>query len=310
MPSVVIYNRKVKEMEHNDDRKEIKYEDWMERIRFKPMEYDTGLNYSRLMDRLSSADNRMSVDRVSLKWKWMAVAASIALLVVSSIHFMDWKPAEKMMWYETTAVPDAKTKIVLSDSSTVWLNANACLRYPHSFDEKIRKVDVAGEAFFQVRKDEKPFIVDLGKLHIRVLGTSFNVIANNTDREIIVTLIEGEIALYDSSRPEEPEHILTPNNQAVYSISDGGIVIKSIRPESITSWVTGTFRFDNATLEEISRELERTFHVKIHIESEMMRHKTFNAVFEDRETLDEILAILQISAKYTMERKRGEIYLR
>lgn len=55
-------------------------------------------------------------------------------------------------------VPDAKTKITLPDSSVVWLNANACLRYPREFSEQIRQVEIKGEAFFEVRKDEKkPF---------------------------------------------------------------------------------------------------------------------------------------------------------
>lgn len=62
------------------------------------------------------------------------------------------------------------------------------------------------------------------------------------------------------------------------------------------------FSFEDNTLAEIGEELERAFHVKIHIENEAIRKKTFNATFEDKETLDEILSILQISAKYKMEK--------
>jgi ferric-dicitrate binding protein FerR (iron transport regulator) len=288
---------------------EKEYDDLIKRIRFKPLPYDVASNYNRLRSRLATDDVRYSKVVSSVGWKWFAAAASIALLIVSSLYFVSLRPAGAV-WYETTAVPDAKTKIVLSDSSTVWLNANAFLRYPRSFDDRIRKVNVAGEAFFKVRKGKMPFVVDLGRLQIKVLGTSFNVIMNEDSDEIIITLLEGRIALYDSSRPETPEKILRPNEQAVYSGSDGRLTVTPIRPESITSWVTGIFRFDNHTLAEIAWELERAFHVKIHVEDEMMRQKTFNAVFDDKETLDEILSILQISAKYTIERKRGEIYLK
>ena len=222
---------------------------------------------------------------------------------------MSLRPAEPV-WYETTAVPDAKTKIVLPDSSTVWLNANARLHYPPSFNGKIRKVDVSGEAFFKVRKGNIPFVVGLGELQIRVLGTSFNVVTNEENGEIIITLVEGKIALYDKSRPEEPETILTPNKQAIYSGSGSGLRISSVRPEAITSWITGVFRFENNTLSEITRGLERAFHVKIHIEDEVMRNKTFNAVFEDRETLEEILSNLQIPAKYKNEKIRGGVLLK
>jgi ferric-dicitrate binding protein FerR (iron transport regulator) len=289
-----------------EDKKE--YDDLVKRLRFKPLEYNVTSNYNRLQNRLVT-DVIPFGKRSSSVWKWFSVAASIALLIVSSLYVMNLRLAEPV-WYETTAVPDAKTKIILPDSSMVWLNANACLRYPHSFNGKIRKVDVAGEAFFKVRKGEAPFVVNLGRLQVRVLGTSFNIVTNEVNGEITITLLEGKIALYDNSRPEEPETILTPNFQAVYSGLDGGLRISSVRPEAITSWITGIFRFENNTLAEITQELERAFHVKIHIEDEVMRNKTFNAVFEDKETLEEILSILQISAKYKMEKKRGEVYLR
>lgn len=284
------------------------YDDLLKRIFFKPLPYNISDSYNILKDRII-VDGESVVKTQDPVWKWFSAAASIALLIVSSLYIMSLRPAEPV-WYETTAVPDAKTKIVLPDSSTVWLNANARLHYPHSFNGKIRKVDVSGEAFFKVCKGDIPFVVGLGELQIRVLGTSFNVVTNEENGEIIITLLEGKIALYDKSRPEEPETILTPNKQAIYSGSGSGLRISSVRPEAITSWITGVFRFENNTLSEITRELERAFHVKIHIEDEVMRNKTFNAVFKDRETLDEILSILQIPAKYKIEKIRGEVYLK
>lgn len=284
-----------------------KSDDLTKRLRFKSLPYDTESNYDRLRDRLFVPEMPLA-GNISPAWKWFAIAASFALLVVTSFHFIDLRPVE-LVWYETTAVPDAKTKIVLPDSSVVWLNANASLRYPRSFDTEMRKVDMSGEAFFEVRKDEKPFIVDLGRLHIKVLGTSFNVITDKSGDEVTVTLIDGKVALYDSNDPVAPEKILAPNNQAVFSGSNGEIAISSIRPEAVTSWITGIFRFDGNTLGEIAAELERAFHVKIHVENEQMKQKTFNAVFDGKETLDEILSILQISARYTMEKRRGEIYI-
>lgn len=291
-----------------DQKNDLEKDTLIKRIRFKPLLYDVESQYDRLQERLLMPDVPFRKS-IATGWRWVAVAASVALLIVSTLFVVHLQPKE-MVWYETIAVSDAKTKVVLPDSSAVWLNANAYLRYPRSFDEKIRKVDVSGEVFFQVRKDKKPFIVDLGKLHIKVLGTSFNVVTDAQNDAIIVTLLEGKIALYDKDHPKETERILTPNNQAIYYTSEGNIHILPVRPESITSWVTGQFRFENTTLAEIVTELERAFHVKIHIENEAMRQKTFNAVFEDKETLDEILSILQISARYTIEKNRGEIYLR
>jgi ferric-dicitrate binding protein FerR (iron transport regulator) len=226
------------------------------------------------------------------------------------MHFVDRTPRETLVWYETTAVPDAKTKIILPDSSVVWMNANACLRYPRSFDGEQREVYITGEAFFEVRKDEKPFIVQLDNLYIKVLGTSFNVITDDHPDKTIITLREGKIALFcDDNKTDIPDKLLIPSQQAVYSASTQDIVISSVNQENVTSWITGVFRFEGNTLEDIAETLRRAFHVKIHIENEKMRRKTFNAVFEDKETLDEILSILRISARYTIEKRRGEIYI-
>ena len=172
------------------------------------------------------------------------------------------------------------------------------------------KVSISGEAFFQVRKDKNhPFIVDIGKLQVEVLGTSFNVMTDTYNDEIRISLLEGKVALYEKGQSSKSAKILMPNQEAKYSPSNGEIMISPIRMDNVMSWITGKFSFEDNTLAEIGEELERAFHVKIHIENEAIRKKTFNATFEDKETLDEILSILQISAKYKMEKKRGEIYI-
>lgn len=284
--------------------------DLINRIRFKSPEYDSDLNYSRLQERIDT-ENIPLKKYISPAWKWSSIAASIALLIVSTFYFINSDhPQSELVWYEVTAVADAKTKVTLPDSSTVWLNANASLTYPRSFDDENRRVDISGEAFFQVRKNEmKPFIVDIGGLHIKVLGTSFNVTTDAESDEIRISLLEGRVALYESGQSSESAKILMPNEQAIYTRSKGKIEILPIRMDNVMSWFTGEFRFENNTLAEISQELERAFHVKIHIENEIIRKKTFNAVFEDKETLDEILSILQISAKYRIEKRQGEIYI-
>lgn len=295
-------------MEEDKDIKKQEVDDLVNRLHFKLPPYDSASNYKRLQERISVPHIPLS-RHISPAWKWFSIAASFALLIVSAFHFIDLDRPE-LVWYEVTAVPDAKTKVVLPDSSTVWLNANAQLTYPRSFEEENRKVDITGEAFFQIRKDEKqPFIVDLGKLQVEVLGTSFNVITDAQSDEIRISLLEGKVALYEKGQSSQYAKILMPNQQAVYSKSKGEIRISSVAMDNVMSWFTGKFRFEGNTLAEIGQELERAFHVKIHIEDETMRKKTLNAVFEDKETLDEILSILQISAKYKMEKNRGEIYI-
>ena len=160
-------------------------------------------------------------------------------MVVSAFHFIDLSRPE-LVWYEVAAVPDAKTKIVLPDSSTVWLNANARLVYPRSFEDVNRKVSISGEAFFQVRKDKNhPFIVDIGKLQVEVLGTSFNVMTDTYNDEIRISLLEGKVALYEKGQSSKSAKILMPNQEAKYSPSNGEIMISPIRMDNVMSWITG-----------------------------------------------------------------------
>ncbi len=290
------------------DKKEL--DGLLERMQFKPLPYDVGDNYLRLQQNIKREAMISAGSKTLRLWRFVGVAASFALLIMTSLYLINLPSVEETMWYEVTAVPDAKTKVMLPDGSTVWLNANASLSYPRAFERDKRDVQVWGDAMFEVQKGEKPFYVELDGLRIKVLGTIFNVVAGKQADQIEITLLEGKIALYkEGNTTDTPDQILEPGEQALYNRSLGDIAVSEVRTEAVSSWVTGNFHFVGNTLTEIATELERAFHTKIHIENEAMQQKTFNAVFEDHETLDEILSILQISARYTVEKKRGEVYI-
>lgn len=295
-------------MNNNTD----KIEDLLSRTRFKSLPFNETEMYELLNERIDKPLIISYFQKDNNRWKYLFVAASLALLIVLSIHLIGNEPEQTLVYYETTAVPDAKTKIILPDSSVVWLNANACLRYPREFLGQQREVEINGEAFFEIRKDEnKPFIVQSDGINIRVLGTSFNVVAPKSSDIVEVTLLNGCIALFkEFNRSEIADKILHPGQRALFHKSSNKMEVSDIRTENSISWVTRQFIFKENSLEEISAELERAFHVKIHIENETMKKHTFNADFTDNETLDEILSILQIVARYKIEKRKGEIFLK
>ena len=296
-------------MKNEQNNKEL--ESLTKRIHFKSLPFDEKHMFDRLVDRVKRPVVISYADRGNSAWKYLSIAASIALFVVTSIFLIDKEPERALVYYETTAVPDAKTKITLPDSSVVWLNANACLRYPREFSQQIRQVEIIkGEAFFEVRKDEKrPFIVQTDGVGIKVLGTTFNV--DTESDKTLITLLTGKIGLYKSTNQNQTaDQILQPGEQAVYFKSDNDLKILTIRPENTISWVTGVFEFKDNSLEDIMQELQRAFHVKIHIENENLKRQTFNANFTEKETLEEILSVLQISARYKIEKRKGEIFLK
>ncbi len=295
-------------MENEQDNKEL--ESLAKRIRFKSLPFDEKQMSERLADRVRRPVVISYAGKGYPAWKYLSIAASVALLLLTGIILADKEPEQGLVYYETTAVPDAKTKITLPDSSVVWLNANACLRYPREFSGQARQVEIKGEAFFEVRKDEKkPFIVRTDGIGIRVLGTTFNVDAE--PEKTAVTLITGKIGLYkNTNQSPTADQILSPGERAVFYKPDNTLKVSTIRPESTTSWITGKFIFRDSPLEEIMQELQRAFHVKIYVEDEELARQTFNADFTAKETLDEILSILQISARYRIEKQKGEIFLK
>lgn len=295
-------------MKNEQNKKEL--ESLTKRIRFKSLPFDEKQMSDRLADRIKRPVIISYAGKDTSAWKYLSIAASIALLLVTSILLTDKEPEQELVYYETTAIPDSKTKITLPDSSVVWLNANACLRYPREFSEQIRQVEIKGEAFFEIRKDEKkPFIVQTDGIGIRVLGTTFNVNAEPEKTEI--TLLTGKIGLYKyTNQSQTADQILLPGERAVFLKSDNKLSISTVRSENTISWVTGIFKFKDSSLADIMQELQRAFHVKIHIQNENLKKQTFNANFTEKETLEEILSVLQISARYKIEKRKGEIFLK
>ena len=215
-----------------------KYADCVNRIRFKPLEVDAGIAYNKLWNRIEMSKQRIGVSPV---WKYTSIAACIALLCVSSFFVWDNFRSKPLSYLEMTALAGSKVHVLLSDSTEVWLNGDSWIRYPESFDDKNRSVELIGEAFFKVTKDQhRPFHVNMDGMSVQVLGTEFNVLAQKQSDVIETTLLEGSVALYkNSNKSLVPDRILVPGEQAVYSRQSGEIEVQSVQTSFYTSWVTG-----------------------------------------------------------------------
>lgn len=283
--------------------------DYEKRIEFKAVSSDADAVYRNLWQRIQN-EKIISLG-VSPVWKYVSIAASFALLIVSTWLMVVSSQPEELTYMEMTAVPGSKVKVILPDSSAVWLNSNAKIRYPSRFSSHNRTVEFSGEALFQVKKNTKiPFIVDVEGLRIQVLGTEFNVYTEPESHVIETTLINGSVALFGAKNDtKQPDIILSPNQQALYNKGNGQIDVQNVRASSYTSWVSGLFIFEKNTLEEIMTSLERAFNVKIHIEHDTLKKQRLTARFVHQETLDEILSVLQVSAHYKYKKVKGEIYI-
>lgn len=150
-------------------------------------------------------------------------------------------------------------KIVLEDSTEVWLNSESQLRYPEVFASNERRVQVSGEVYFKVKPDHnRPFYVESAGQVIRVYGTSFNIKSYGDENMTYTTLETGSVSLSPISG-EGGELFLSPGHQACLNRESNNIDMKVVDTEVITSWRHGKFVFEEQPLENIMRDLSRWY---------------------------------------------------
>lgn len=175
--------------------------------------------------------------------------------------------AEAISFNTITTPRGRKFQLVLPDGTKVWLNAASSLRFPTVFSGKERKVEITGEAFFEVNKNTaQPFIVQINDhADIRVVGTQFNVNAYEDESSIHTTLLEGSVRI----RSHEQVRLLAPGQQAQISNNGDLRIVDNANLEQVTAWKAGYFNFDGASLQEVMRELARWYDLEVVYEGKM-----------------------------------------
>lgn len=150
-------------------------------------------------------------------------------------------------------------KIVLEDSTEVWLNSQSQLRYPATFAAGERRVQLTGEAYMHVKSDpSRPFYVESRGQEVRVYGTTFNIKAYEDENLTYTTLETGSISLRPLSG-HGGELILSPGHQALFDSHNDKVDMRVVKPEVITGWRNGRFVFEEQKLESIMRDLSRWY---------------------------------------------------
>lgn len=205
--------------------------------------------------------------------------------------------------YNTLVIPHGNCfHLTLSDGSSVWLNAGSTLRYPVYFNEKERRVEITGEAYFEVSKNaEKTFIVSANGTDIRVLGTSFNVSAYG--EHPVTTLVEGRIQLIHASVTEN----LNPGQQAVWLPEENNFRIQKVDARKFTLWKEGIFYFENASLESILEDMARWYNVKISYTDEKLKNLRFNVEIKRHKEIKIILKKIEETQKVKFHMDKGVI---
>ena len=220
-------------------------------------------------------------------------AAAICITILSTWMVMnDREPAEEMVTYEEFTTPSGQRAMVkLHDGTTVWLNARSTLRYPNHFAREERKVELDGEAFFDVEHNEhKPFVVSTEKLDIKVLGTKFNVFAYKGREEFNTALLEGSVKVYERMN-EEKALFMNPNE--CVELKDNKLVKRPIGNTDFLLWKEGIYAFDDVPFEDIIKKFELYYDIVITVNnSKLMKYK-FSGKFRQRDGVESALRTLR-----------------
>lgn len=262
--------------------------DWL------PHEEDIPASIEKLMD---FKRTRREKKRSMPVRHWMGYAAAVCLAVLSTWAVMNSSHPSSAVYDDTAVYQEFSTpagqraQVKLYDGTTVWLNASSTLRYPNRFDVKERRVELDGEAYFEVSKDERrPFIVVTEKMNVKVLGTKFNVFAYRGQDVFSALLVEGSVEVSDAHESAGTMR-LEPYEEAVRE--EGRFVRRQVRNTDFLLWKDGIYAFDDATLGDIVRKLELYYDVTISVENAALESYRFSGKFRQRDGVENVLRTLQ-----------------
>jgi hypothetical protein len=192
--------------------------------------------------------------------------------------------------YNTVETPrGGQYQIVLPDGSKVWLNSASSLKYPAVFIGSDRKVELTGEAYFEVAKDKAhPFIVKTGSHEVRVLGTHFNINAYPDESQVLTTLLEGAVQIKKNSEIAT----LKPGEQAAVQNEGSAIKISDADTEQAIAWKNGYFIFKDESVVSIMKQVSRWYDVDVEYSSDM-RDRAFGGTISRYKEITELLNNMQ-----------------
>lgn len=233
-----------------------------------------GIPEDRMKQRFAEGMGRRYRTHRFLRWPAAAVLVPFLLLGITAWFLADKAGVFSATEYAELAVPcGEQMHVVLQDGTVVHLNSDSRLKYPRKFALFNRKVYLCGEAYFEVAKEKnRPFIVDMEDVDVKVTGTRFNVKAYRAETNVRVTLEEGGVLLKNRAGEEYP---LRPGESAEYDRRSGDCRIsRSEDVERVLSWRSNSLNFYLTPLRDIIQVLSRQYDVHFAVpDSTLLEHR-------------------------------------
>ncbi len=240
---------------------------------------------------------------------------AVAILLFGFISYFSYQKGENSLRnalaeIEVEAPSGSQTRLHLPDGTTVLLNSDSRITYAQDFGVNSREVTLQGEGYFEVAHNQKiPFYVKTEDVQVRVLGTKFNFRDYPEDGEVVVSLIEGKVALKNKIR-QEADLVLMPDEQMVLDKKEKVMKKESMNAQAVLQWAEGCLSFDETPLLEVAKILERSYDVEIEFTEESLKELRFYGNFNrTKQGLNDILNVLSATGKVHYMLKGEKIVL-
>lgn len=227
----------------------------------------------------------------------LAAAASLLAL----ISFAAWKYTQPANTIKENTV--AISKITLPDGSTVLLNKQSKISY--SFNKE-REVFLTGEAFFDVKKDQRPFSVHTGKITTHVLGTSFNIKTTPNSEVVEITVVQGKVAVTEQHKDLA---VLLPDQRLSYNEPAHQVEKSNANAKLAVLWKEEDLKFENLPIQEVVPMLENRYGVQIKMASPNIKENHFTAYFLNTSSLTQVLNVITQLNNLSWTKQGDSIYI-
>jgi len=270
-------------------------EDWESRLE---AEIISNRNFKPTLDKVHhrirlNENNKLIQFSFSKTFQRVAAILIIPLLLtfVGYIYTQSGK-TRSISFAEIQCPLGVRTRFQLPDGSTGFLNSGSTLKYPVQFTTE-RSVELTGEAFFDVVHNEKiPFYVNTKNLNIKVLGTTFDVIANEDEKIEEIVLQTGKVDV--STKDGKKLASLLPDEQLILDIENQTFSKTEVIASQYTTWKEGKLVFRNENMQQVALRLSRWYNADVVVGDKLLDNYTFHATFID-EPLEEVLKLISIT---------------
>ncbi|HEX9654267.1 MAG TPA: FecR domain-containing protein [bacterium] len=230
--------------------------------------------------------------------RYVWAAAAVILLALSITVYRTLQNSNGL---KTIATANARQKnIELPDGSVVKLNSDSEIRFQKTFSDSTRSLTLAGEAYFEVARDGRPFVVKTGNAQIRVLGTKFNIRARNAETR--VTVREGRVTLSGSASPPATIVVIIANQMSVCRQQNDPDPPTAVAADYVLGWLEGRIVFDQTPITEVVAELQRIYDVTIVLSNDAVSKHSITGSFQNKPVESVLTAIcLALDLRYTKQ---------